>query len=157
MILVKPRRWSLARSGCETHQESMVKGSVVRSIPSLANAAFNRDNMTMNISALLVLSRPCFGQKSQWRGKAIWLMVNTIPSKSCPRITLCNRPLYQRHVPRNSVPNRSMTLLSMENVIPALDRVAALLSRTGLRCSPACLTINRMRISFRSYPRQSFH
>src|SRR6266446_760632 len=68
-------------------------------------------------------------------------MVKTIPSKSCPRMTLWYRPLYQFHVQRRSLPKRSMTLLSMDKVSPARDCVAALFCKAGLRCSTACLII----------------
>src|SRR5262249_19099951 len=52
------------------------------------------------------------------------------------------------HVQRRSLPHRSMTLLSMDQVIPALERVAALLLIAGLSFSAACLTIKRRSIFF---------
>ena len=156
MILVHPQRCSLSLSGCATNQEAMVRGLCVRARPSRAPASFNRDHMQMNLSALCVLSRPCFGQNSPWRGNAIWFRVNTIPRQSCPRMTLWSRPLYQLPGHRKTVPSRSITLWSIANVIPPLACVAALLPQPGLRCTTACWTIKRMSSSFREYTLQSF-
>jgi hypothetical protein len=54
MLWVKPQGRSRSRRGCETNQESRVRGVFGRSIPTRSKAAFNRENRTMNTSAFLV-------------------------------------------------------------------------------------------------------
>ena len=58
-------------------------------------------------------------------------------------------PLYQLYVQRKNFPSRSMTLLSMDKVMPALERVASLLSRIGPSSSAACLTMKEISIFLR--------
>src|SRR6266446_908914 len=84
-----------------------------------------------------------------------WITIKIHNKIKYLKVPTYDRPLNQLHVHLRSLPQRSMTLLSMDKVIPALDRVATLLVMTGLRCSTACLTIKRTSISLRKYTLQS--
>ena len=78
-------------------------------------------NMESSKLGLSVFLQPCLEQNNKWIGKALPLIVKTIPSKFCPFTTFFHRPLYQLQVQRSRFPTLSITLSSTAKVMLALD------------------------------------